>query len=1412
VARINYSRAFDISRQFFFGDWTDAAISSTATGVTLNLAGARIVLGGNFTMAGSLPTAGTITSLTYSTVAGTPVNEFAVTGLSMSYGSFMDAMADNDFNTVVGNGADWISGSTGNDKLYGGTGNDRLEGRAGNDSLFGGAGNDTLDGGAGNDSMQGGSGNDIYVVDSIQDRIVELAGGGMDAVRTGLSSYTLGVEIENVRFTGVLNTIGSGNGLNNMMVGGRGNDGMNGLDGNDTLRGGNGHDTLIGGNGNDYLVGDAGTNAVTTSVSGISPNRANLPVTLSMTLPETPLNNSITVAGFINNSTQISSQINLALVVDASASMGMQMAGASVGDVNGNGQGNERIDVFIASFNALVSSLKAAGLGDQVRIALIPFNSTSNIAAVGTLTSDANGNGILDIVEAARLLNAQGGTNYSPGLSKAVEFFNASPSANNFVTFLSDGRPDDYFDYFDEMATLRNAVGANATMRSIGIEGAEFYVLDDIDNGLMDNSALSAGSFAGMTAALSASQVNAGDISRLEVYKNGVLVSTILPSQLTNTPFGLRYSTTVTGLSATGTDDVEVRLILNGSTNPVYASQQISAGALVSNDGLEGGAGNDTLEGGTGIDTLAGGMGNDVYRIGNNAAVIRELAGQGTDTVESTVTYSLNSAVLQYVENLTLVGVSNVNASGNANANRVEGNIGNNVIDGMGGNDTLLGGFGFDTVTYVNAASGVTVRLGDGGTATTTGKTDHLSGFEAVWGSAFADWLIGDSADETFRGNGGDDTIIGEGGLDTLDYSTATAGMTVAFTAMYLVNGEFYGSATCANGSQGTDYIDNATVEAVMGSAFNDDISDDVDTNNKFWGGAGDDTLSGGGGNDTLFGGTGKNVLQGGSGVDTVDYSDAAGAISGSLVTGRLAVGTSGLNVDAVSGVEILILGKYADSVTGSAGNDSIIGGAGNDTLTGVAGNDTLFGGNGDDSLVGGAGNDVYYLDSFRDVIVESQSGGTDTVYFDLASGTGSLNFAEVENIYLWGGASLSVVGGVTGNEIHGGGGDDTINGGTGSESDNLYGGTGSDWLSYANHVAGVAGQLNGQGRYAIDGDTTYNFENFLGSAFADNVHGDRQDNILNGGAGNDTLDGDAGNDTLVGGAGNDSLMGGYGTDTVSYAHLTNAVTVNLSTGVAVTTTEGTDILNGVEIIIGGLGNDVIAWTSNTSASNDSAGFRLDGGAGNDSLKGSSYSDTLVGGAGDDVLDGGEPTYNFNYIQSNYVDYSNAVAAVVVNLHLGTASGGAGNDRLISIEGVFGSRYADQITGGSRQGDYLAGGGGADTLDGGIDTYTNLFVFSNVSDSTMSAMDTVRNFKSTDAFAIDKIDLSAIDANMLDTDTDSGFNFVGTNAFTKTAGQLRYGNSGGNTFVYGDVDGDGVADIAIKLFGTHTLTVSNFLL
>ncbi|HEY6897352.1 MAG TPA: calcium-binding protein, partial [Rhodocyclaceae bacterium] len=159
-------------------------------------------------------------------------------------------------------GNDTLSGGAGNDSLFGDAGNDTLLGGSGNDTLDGGLGNDYLDGGTGADSMIGGAGNDIYVVDDASDVVREtltlLQGGGVDEVRTTLTSYTLGSNLDNLSYTDNSNFTGYGNELANVISGGNGNDSLYGLAGNDTLIGGEGNDSLDGGSGIDRLVGGNG--------------------------------------------------------------------------------------------------------------------------------------------------------------------------------------------------------------------------------------------------------------------------------------------------------------------------------------------------------------------------------------------------------------------------------------------------------------------------------------------------------------------------------------------------------------------------------------------------------------------------------------------------------------------------------------------------------------------------------------------------------------------------------------------------------------------------------------------------------------------------------------------------------------------------------------------------------------------------------------------------------------------------------------------------------------------------------------------------------------------------------------------------------------------------------------------------
>ncbi|MFN9259386.1 calcium-binding protein, partial [Microcystis sp.] len=96
-----------------------------------------------------------------------------------------------------------------------------------------------------------------------------------------------------------------------------------------------------------------------------------------------------------------------------------------------------------------------------------------------------------------------------------------------------------------------------------------------------------------------------------------------------------------------------------------------------------------------GIDTLIGGLGNDTYQVDTTTDTITENANQGTDTVQSSVTYTLGNNL----ENLTLTGTANINGTGNTLNNIITGNSGNNILNGGTGIDTLIGGTGNDTIT-----------------------------------------------------------------------------------------------------------------------------------------------------------------------------------------------------------------------------------------------------------------------------------------------------------------------------------------------------------------------------------------------------------------------------------------------------------------------------------------------------------------------------------------------------------------------------------------------------------------------------------------------------------------------------------------------------------------------------------------
>jgi len=111
---------------------------------------------------------------------------------------------------------------------------------------------------------------------------------------------------------------------------------------------------------------------------------------------------------------------------------------------------------------------------------------------------------------------------------------------------------------------------------------------------------------------------------------------------------------------------------------------------------LTGGGGNDAIDGGAGNDTLIGNAGNDIYAVDSAGDVVTELAAEGTDRINSAVTYTASA----HVEILALTGTAAIDGTGNALPNAIVGNSGANVLDGAGGADSVSGGAGDDTLVY----------------------------------------------------------------------------------------------------------------------------------------------------------------------------------------------------------------------------------------------------------------------------------------------------------------------------------------------------------------------------------------------------------------------------------------------------------------------------------------------------------------------------------------------------------------------------------------------------------------------------------------------------------------------------------------------------------------------------------------
>jgi VCBS repeat-containing protein len=484
-------------------------------------------------------------------------------------------------------------------------------------------------------------------------------------------------------------------------------------------------------------------------------------------------------------------------------------------------------------------------------------------------------------------------------------------------------------------------------------------------------------------------------------------------------------------------DEVSETVIGSAADNLIVSEAgNDSLSGLGGNDRLVAGAGNDTLDGGTGNDTLEGGTGDDLYIVDGAGDVIVEGAGNGTDTVRTSVRYSLGAnAHIEHLATTDDAGTAAINLIGNGFSQTITGNAGVNNLLGGGGNDILFGGAGNDSLT--------------GGT-----------GIDTLHGGAGNDVYFIDDADDAIvetAGNGTADRVIASVSFALAEDDNIETMATVAQAATTPIN-----------------LTGNSLAQSITGNAGANLLSG-LGGNDRLIAGAGNDTLDGGTGNDTLEGGTGDDlyivdgagdvIVEGaGNGTDTVRtsvrYSLATDAHIEHLATTDDS-GTAAIN---------LIGNGFSQTITGNAGVNNLLGGGGNDILFGGAGNDSLTGGTGIDTLHGGAGNDVYFIDDADDAIVETAGNGTAdrviaSVSFALAEDDNIETMATVAQAAttpinltgnglaqsITGNAGANLLSGLGGDDrLNGRGGNDTLDGGTGN--DTLEGGTGSDTFVFTNN------------------------------------------------------------------------------------------------------------------------------------------------------------------------------------------------------------------------------------------------------------------------------------------------------------------------------------------------------------------------
>lgn len=332
--------------------------------------------------------------------------------------------------------------------------------------------------------------------------------------------------------------------------------------------------------------------------------------------------------------------------------------------------------------------------------------------------------------------------------------------------------------------------------------------------------------------------------------------------------------------------------------------------------------------------------------------------------------------------------------------------------------------------------------------------------------------------------------------------------------------------------------------------------------------------------------------------------------------------------------------------------------------------------------------------------------------------------------------------------------------------------------------------------------------------AQAHNVTGSQGGDVYNGTMFADTVSGNGGSDTLDGGVGADILNGGLGNDLFIVDSIKDKVIEQAGQGIdTVNASVGFTLSANVEVL-NLIGNAATAGIGNELANT------ITGNAANNTLNGAFGADRMIGGLGNDIYLVDNAADKITELAGQGIDQIRSAVATILPANvenlmvIGNADVSAfGNTLNNSLAGNVG---ANLLSGGLGD-DTINGGAGADTIYGGAGAGADrllggagpdVFQFSSLADSTFAVVgrDIISDFAEGD-----KVMLSAIDANTA-VKGNQAFHFIGGDSFSSAAGEVRFVAKATETFVYSDVNGDGIADFSIRLIGNHILNADDFIL